>query len=104
MTQLSPEIQILLEGARAQVAAQPLVKRYANTVTTAVGLAVAGIWYLTSVGVDVPEDVTKWVTAAIALLTLLGVMKTPNGTTTAQIDQLAKVAEKYVGEHRRADG
>lgn len=86
----------ILEVLRAKMAEQPLVKKYANTVTTAVGLAIALLWAVISAGVDVPEGITSSVLVLISLLTVVGVKFTPNGVTDKQIDEL----EQYVGRHR----
>lgn len=81
---------------RDKLAEQPFYKKYANTVTSAVGLLVGAIWLLISTGVELPEDVTKGALIVIALLTTLGVYKTPNGVTEKQITEI----EDYVGKHR----
>ncbi|WP_064059231.1 hypothetical protein [Prescottella equi] len=86
----------ILDVLRAKMAEQPLVKKYANTVTTAVGLVIALLWAVISAGVDVPEGVTSGVLVLISLLTVVGVKFTPNGVTDKQIDEL----EQYVGRHR----
>ncbi|MCA1009007.1 hypothetical protein LCL87_25125 [Rhodococcus hoagii] len=86
----------ILDVLRAKMAEQPLVKKYANTVTTAVGLVVALLWAVLSAGVNVPEGVTSGVLVLISLLTVVGVKFTPNGVTDKQIDEL----EQYVGRHR----
>ncbi|NKR57491.1 hypothetical protein GS474_16140 [Rhodococcus hoagii] len=86
----------ILDVLRAKMAEQPLVKKYANTVTTAVGLVVALLWAVISAGVNVPESVTTGVLVLISLATVVGVKFTPNGVTDKQIDEL----EQYVGRHR----
>ncbi|MBM4518332.1 hypothetical protein GS491_22680 [Rhodococcus hoagii] len=86
----------ILDVLRAKMAEQPLVKKYANTVTTAVGLVIALLWAVISAGVDVPEGVTSGVLVLISLLTVVGVKFTPNGVTDKQIAEL----EQYVGRHR----
>ncbi|MGW2095787.1 hypothetical protein [Promicromonospora sukumoe] len=86
----------ILDVLRAKMAEQPLVKKYANTVTTAAGLVVALLWAVVSAGVNVPEGVTTGVLVLISLATVVGVKFTPNGVTERQIDEL----EQYVGRHR----
>ncbi len=81
---------------RQQLADQPLVKRYANTVTTLVTLGINVLWILISLGVDVPGDVVTGVAVAIQALGVVGVRLTPNGVTEKQVREL----ESYAGRHR----
>ncbi|RRQ26323.1 hypothetical protein DK926_18960 [Rhodococcus sp. Eu-32] len=88
-----------LEALRDLVAEQPLVKRYSNTITSLVGLAINVIWVLVSLGVDVPEQTTVGVAVAIQVLATIGVRLTPNGVTEKQVAEI----EEYVGRHRAED-
>lgn len=81
---------------RDKLAEQPLVKKYANTVTTAVGALVAVVWTLVSLGVELPAQVGQGVLVLIAILTTVGVKLTPNGVTEKQVAEI----EDYVGKHR----
>jgi hypothetical protein len=81
---------------RDKLAEQPLIKRYANTVTTAVGALVAVVWTLVSLGVELPAQVGQGVLVLIAILTTVGVKLTPNGVTEKQVAEI----EDYVGTHR----
>ncbi len=81
---------------RAKMGEQPLVKKYANTATAAVGLVVGLVVTVLSAGVDLPENVTTSLLVLVSLATVIGVKFTPNGVTDKQIDEL----EKYVGRHR----
>ena len=45
----------IAELLRDQMEAQPLVKRFANTATSAVGFLVAVVWALISAGVDISD-------------------------------------------------
>lgn len=81
---------------RDKLAEQPLIKRYANTVTTAVGALVAVVWTLVSLGVELPAQVGQGVLVLIAILTTVGVKLTPNGVTEKQVEEI----EDYVGKHR----
>lgn len=83
---------------RSRLQQQPLVKRYANTATTAVGLVVAVLWTLISAGVDVSENVMAGGLVLVSLGTMIGVRFTPNGVTDKQVREL----EEHVGRHRRA--
>ena len=83
---------------RDKLAEQPLIKKYANTVTTAVGALVAVVWTLVSLGVELPAQVGQGVLVLIAILTTVGVKLTPNGVTEKQVAEI----EDYVGEHRAA--
>ncbi|MBM4554315.1 hypothetical protein GS676_02905 [Rhodococcus hoagii] len=87
---------IVTEVLRAKLAEQPIVKRYANTVTTAVGVVVALVWTLISIGIDVPSDVAKWVLVGISLVTMIGVKFTPNGVTDKQINEIEEYAARNV--------
>lgn len=82
---------------RDKLAEQPIVKRYANTATTAVGLVVALLWAVIAAGVDVPESVATGVLVLISLATVVGVKFTPNGVTEKQIDELEKYAQNREG-------
>ncbi|MDV8006736.1 hypothetical protein [Rhodococcus sp. IEGM 1318] len=95
----NPNIDILGNLLREKLAEQPWVKRYANTVTSAVGFLVALVWLLVSVGVDLPAEVTSGVLLLVSALTMVGVKFTPNGVTEKQVDEI----EAYVGRHR-SDG
>lgn len=81
---------------RDKLAEQPLIKKYANTVTTAVGALVAVVWTLVSLGVEMPAQVGQGVLVLIAILTTVGVKLTPNGVTEKQVEEI----EDYVGKHR----
>jgi len=81
---------------REKLEQQPLVKKYANTVTTAVGALIAVVWTLVSTGIEVPEQLSQGVLVLISLLTVVGVKLTPNGVTEKQVEELTD----YVGKHR----
>lgn len=95
----NPNLDILGNILRDKVAEQPIVKRYANTVTTAIGAVVAVVWTLISLGVELPAQVGQGVLVIIAVFTVVGVKLTPNGVTEKQVEEI----EDYVGQHR-ADG
>lgn len=99
---VDPGAAELVELVRKQLEVQPWYKRFSNTATTAAGLALVTIWLVTSAGFDIPSDVTRVVYGVLAVLTVLGVVKTPNGTTEAQVAKLEALAP-YVGEHRAAE-
>lgn len=90
---------LLADMLRDKLAQQPTIKRYANTVTSAVGMIVGLVWTLVSSGVDLPAPVTTSVLVLISLGTVVGVKFTPNGITEKQVAEI----EEYVGRHR-ADG
>lgn len=85
---------------RQKLAEQPLYRKYANTVTSATGFLVGAVWLLISSGIDVPDSITKGTLLAIAALTTLGVLNTPNGVTERQIEEL----EKYAGDQHGMSG
>ena len=95
----NPNIDIFGNLLREKLAEQPWFKRYANTVTSAVGFLVALVWLLVSVGVDLPAEVTSGVLLLVSALTMVGVKFTPNGVTEKQVDEI----EAYVGRHRSKD-
>lgn len=67
---------------------QPWWKRSANTVTGAVsGLAVLA-WWLTSTGIDFPDQVTYGIGVVLFAASVLGIKRTPNGLTPALVEQL----------------
>ncbi|QXW04000.1 hypothetical protein [Rhodococcus globerulus] len=92
----NPNLDILGNILLDKVADQPLVKRYANTATTAVGALVSIVWTLISLGVQLPAQVGQGVLVIIAVFTVVGVKLTPNGVTEKQVEEI----EDYVGQHR----
>lgn len=86
----------ILEVLRAKMAEQPLVKKYANTATTGVGVLVGTLWMAINAGVDLPEQVTTTGLAIIGIGTLIGVKFTPNGVTDKQIDELEAYTRRNV--------
>lgn len=92
----NPNPDLIGDLLRAKLAEQPLFKRYANTVTSAVGLLVALVWTLVSVGVDLPAEVTTGVLILVSAFTTVGIKLTPNGVTEKQVEEI----EEYVGRHR----
>lgn len=92
----NPGIDLLGNLLREQLAAQPWFKRYANTVTSAVGFLVGVVWLLVSSGVHLPAEVTSGVLLLVSALTVAGVKLTPNGVTEKQVVEI----EEYVGRHR----
>lgn len=90
------QLSELLQDALAN---QPWYRRYANTVTTLVGLGVNVLWILLSVGVNIDPSVIVGVAAAIQALGVVGVRVTPNGITERQVAEL----EQYAGKHRKAE-
>lgn len=85
-----------VDALRERLEAQPWYRRFANTVTSGVGAVFLILWLLTANGVDVPTQVTTGVGSAIAVLTVLGVLKTKNGIQPRDV----KYVEEYVGKHR----
>ena len=71
---------------------QEWYQKFSNTVTAGIGAAVGGVWFASTVGFDVPDDVTKWGFVVIGILTTIGVRKTQNGVTESQLE---KIKEKY---------
>jgi uncharacterized membrane protein len=87
-----------LWAVKELIQSQPWYKRFSNTVTAGVGSVVGLIWLTVSFGVDVPDDVSKWVFAIIGVLTMLGILKTPNGMTEGQLREIKEVT---AGRHRK---
>ncbi|QFG05098.1 membrane protein [Gordonia phage Dre3] len=85
-----------VDALRERLEAQPWYRRFANTVTSGVGAVFLILWLLTANGVDIPSQVTNGVASAIAVLTVLGVLKTKNGIQPRDV----KYVEEYVGKHR----
>lgn len=81
---------------RQTLESQPWYRRFANTVTSAVGALFLILWFIASMGWDIPDGVEKGVASGIALLTVLGVLKTKNGLTPRTVEDI----ESYVGKHR----
>ncbi|ASN72802.1 putative holin [uncultured Caudovirales phage] len=86
----------ILDVLRAKMAEQPLVKKYANTVATAVAAVVAVLWTVISVGVNLPDQVVVGGLLLASLGTVVGVKFTPNGVTDKQIDELEAYTRRNV--------
>lgn len=86
----------ILDVLRAKMAEQPLVKKYANTVTTAVAAVVAVLWTVISVGGNLPDQVVVGGLVLASLGTVVGVKFTPNGVTDKQIDELEAYTRRNV--------
>lgn len=98
-----PGTDVLVDVLVEQMRHQPWWQRFSNTVTAAVGAAVALIWLATAAGLNVPTEVTTGVAAAIPVLTALGVLRTRNGLTPRGVDRVAHAAGvEYEGQHRRS--
>lgn len=89
---VDPGAQVLIDRVRSQMEVQPWYQRFSNTATTAAGAALLALWCAASFGLDVPEDVSNPVYVGIGLLTVLGVLKTPNGTTPSTVANLKELA------------
>ncbi|GAC71040.1 hypothetical protein [Gordonia soli] len=96
MTVPTPDTE-LVDHLRTELESQPWYARFSNTVTSAVGAAGLIVWLLVSNGVDIPGQVETGIGSVIAVLTVLGVLKTKNGITPSTVAQV----EQYVGQHRR---
>lgn len=95
----NPSANILGNILRDKLAEQPLVKRYSNTVTSLIGLAINVIWVLVGLGVELPLPVLVGVGVAIQGLATVGVKFTPNGVTEKQVAEI----ESYV-DQRHLEG
>jgi hypothetical protein len=87
-----------LWAVKELIQSQPWYKRFSNTITASVGSLVGLLWLAVSFGVDVPDDVSKWVFVVIGILTALGILKTPNGMTETQLKEIQEVT---AGRHRK---
>ena len=91
----TPTINDLAESAVArwvqqQIAAQPWYKRKANTITTLGGALATVITYVLTNVSGAPDWVTWGCSAALLVLTVLGVNVTKNGTTNSTGDDLQR--------------
>jgi hypothetical protein len=91
MTTPPPESGGVL-ALRALLIAQPWYKKVAKGITAAVGAASLIVWLLVSAGVEISDDVTAWVTGAIAVLTVLGVYEVPNGITEREVARAERLS------------
>jgi ABC-type glycerol-3-phosphate transport system permease component len=89
-----------LEPIKELLRKQPWYQRFSNTVTATVGSLVGLVWLGTSLGFEVPDDAQKWGFVVIAVLTTLGVYKTPNGLTNRQLNEIEAA---YVGRHQKPE-
>ncbi|OZE13386.1 hypothetical protein CH249_01780 [Rhodococcus sp. 05-2255-3B1] len=88
-----------LDVLRDLLAEQPLVKRYSNTVTSLIGLAVNVVWVLVGLGVEIPLPVLGGIAITIQTLATVGIRFTPNGVTEKQVIEI----EEYAGRHREIE-
>ncbi|AET09879.1 holin [Gordonia phage GRU1] len=91
---------IVIDELRATLERQPWYKRFANTVTTAVGVLSLVIWTLAANGFDLSDAWKNGIGAALAVLTVLGVLRTPNGVTPRGVATV-QVAAVAAGRHRQ---
>ncbi|QXO14172.1 holin [Gordonia phage Bock] len=88
-----PGADLVVDALRAELEEQPWWARFRNTLTTAAGVVVLIVWLALSVGLGVPAEVLSSVSGLIGLLTVLGVLKTPNGITPKGVDRVAQLAQ-----------
>ena len=99
-----PGTDVLVDVLVEQMQHQPWWRRFANTVSAAAGAVILILWVAVAAGLDVPSDWLGGVSAAIGLLTTLGVLRTPNGLTPRGVDRVAAAAGvEYQGRHRSAE-
>ncbi|AVD99798.1 membrane protein [Gordonia phage Flapper] len=91
---------VVIDELRATLERQPWYKRFANTVTTAVGALALIAWLLTSNGIGIDPAIVTAVGSALGVLTTLGVLKTPNGVTPRGVATV-QVAAVSAGRHRQ---
>jgi len=89
---VDPGAQVLIDRVRSQMEAQTWYQKFSNTATTAAGAVLLALWYAASLGLDVPTDVSEPIYVTIGTLTVLGVLKTPNGTTPKVVENLEHLA------------
>ena len=82
----------VVDELRAKLEAQPWSARFSNTVTSAVGSLALIIWLVTANGVEIPGGVSTGIGSGIAVLTVLGVLKTKNGVTPRGIETVETAA------------
>lgn len=92
----------VVEELRKRLEAQPWYRRFSNAVTSGFGLLALVVWIAAANGIDLPGGVQTGISSAIAVATLLGVLKTKNGVTPRGIDDVQAAAE-YVGRHHRTE-
>lgn len=93
------------EVIRDYLEEQPWWRRYANTVTAAVGgLVTLAAWLLAS-GLDLPTWALGLVGIVVFAGNVLGIKATRNGVTPSTAAQISAVIEDatYVGRHRLGD-
>lgn len=78
---------------------QPAAKKFANTVTTAIGTAITILSQIMLAPLELPDWV-MWVALALTTLgTLLGVSNTKNGFSDSQITKLRQWQAEYLDKH-----
>nr|DAK22701.1 MAG TPA: hypothetical protein [Caudoviricetes sp.] len=75
---------------------QPARRKYANTVTTAIGTAITVISQVLLLPLDLPDWVMWAALALTSLGTVLGVNKTKNGFSDSQIEKLRQWQSQYI--------
>ena len=89
---IDPGAQVLIDRVKSQMEAQSWYQRFSNTATAAAGAALLALWCAASFGLSVPDNVAEPVYVGLGILTALGVLKTPNGTTPREVDNLKSLA------------
>lgn len=82
----------VVDQLRADLQAQPWFKRFSNTVSSAVGVLALVIWVAVTNGVQIDPAIQTGVGALLAVLTVLGVLKTPNGVTLRGVEKVEDAA------------
>lgn len=91
---------VLIDELRASLQRQPWYKRFANTVSSAVGVLSLVVWVAIANGVEIDPAVQTGVGAVLAVLTVLGVLRTPNGVTPRGVATV-QVAAVTAARHRQ---
>ncbi|WGH20833.1 holin [Gordonia phage Commandaria] len=82
----------LIEVLRNQIAQQPWYARFSNTVTSGVGLVLLIVWVAVSNAIEIPGTIETGIGSIISALTLLGVLRTPNGVTPRGVEKVEEAA------------
>ena len=82
----------VIDELKVKLETQPWYARFSNTVTSAVGGLAIVIWLLAANGFDLPDGAQTGIGSALAVLTVLGVLKTKNGVTPRGIETVETAA------------
>lgn len=98
------ELAFLGKVIREKMEGSPKTRKFANTVTVAIGVAVTAAGQALALPLDLPQW-AMWIILAVTLIgTLFGVSVTQNGWSPSQIKKLEQWMAEYIDENHSLVG